>query len=167
MKLKILIWQLLALLLCTSASYSQTKSTLEKKVTVLEKKVKELSDRTIYLEQRIKDLERTKGTSSPQVLREQWIQSNRDMILNWINNLAANAYQFKIRPKTMGGGNGIFTGYKIPNSLVENDEASFTAEVFADSVMITGISKQKLGSISATMDDKGRLKNFILTEEFK
>jgi hypothetical protein len=151
----------------TTDGYSQKKSSLEKKVTTLETKVKELSDKIIFLEQRIKDLERIKGASSPEVLREQWIQSNKDLIINWINNLAANAFQFKIRPITMGGGNGFFTGYKIPNTLLENDNASFSAEVFADSVIITGISKQKLGSVNAMIDDRGKLKNFIFTEEFK
>lgn len=151
----------------TNNGYSRQKSSLEKKVTSLEMKVRELSDKIIYLEQRIKDLERLKGASNPEVLRQQWIQSNKDMIINWINNLAANAFQFKIRPNTMGGGNGFFTGYKIPNSLQENDNASFSAEVFADSVIITGISKQKLGSINSTLDDKGKLKNFIFSEEFK
>ena len=34
------------------------------------------------------------------------VQSNKDAIINDLNNLAANAFQFRIRPITMGGGSG-------------------------------------------------------------
>ena len=36
----------------------------------------------------------------------QSIQANKDAIINDLNNLAANAYQYRIRPTTMGGGGG-------------------------------------------------------------
>src|SRR5512143_451671 len=38
------------------------------------------------------------------------VQSNKDAIINDMNNLAANAYQHKIRPCSMGGGGGGYDG---------------------------------------------------------
>ena len=59
------------------------------------------------------------------------IQANRDAIINDINNLAANAYQFRIRPVSMAGGGGDFKGYTVPFKMSSNDNATYKAAVTA------------------------------------
>src|SRR3990170_400864 len=69
----------------------------------------------------------------------QSIQSNRDAIINDLNNLAAQAYQHKIRPASMGGGNGSYDGstptagsgtsFVIPSKMSANENASYDATV--------------------------------------
>src|SRR5439155_373411 len=54
------------------------------------------------------------------------VQSNKDAIVNDLNNLAANAYQFRIRPTTMGGGGGSYGTYKVPLALQVNDNGSYS-----------------------------------------
>src|SRR5713226_3779480 len=71
------------------------------------------------------------------------VQSNKDAIVNDLNNLAANAYQFRIRPTTMGGGGGKYTGngntFAIPTKLASNDNAStYTATVTSAQVTFKG-----------------------------
>jgi hypothetical protein len=56
----------------------------------------------------------------------QSVQANKDAITNDLNNLAANAYQYRIRPSAMGGGNNSYTGYSIPSKLQTNENASYT-----------------------------------------
>src|SRR6266478_2682874 len=60
------------------------------------------------------------------------VQANKDAIVNDLNNLAADAYQFRIRPTTMGGGGGAYdnskggTAYVIPKKLQSNSNATYT-----------------------------------------
>jgi hypothetical protein len=95
------------------------------------------------------------------------IQSNRDGLINDMNNLAANAYQYRIRPTTMGGGGGTYTGYIIPLKLVSNENGSFAATAGASSVTFTGTSGQGYGTVAAVCDSTGRLTSFTYTGEFQ
>ena len=63
----------------------------------------------------------------------QSIQANKDAIINDINNIAANAYQFRIRPTSMGGGGGAYNtakgaaeDYKIPSKMSSNDNGEYS-----------------------------------------
>lgn len=98
------------------------------------------------------------------------VQSNKDAIINDMNNLAANAYQFRIRPTTMGGGGGSYTGgngYAIPTKLASNDNGSFTATNAAQAVTFVGTSSQGYGTVTAVCDSTGRLGNFTYSGQFQ
>ena len=95
------------------------------------------------------------------------IQANRDALVNDLNNLAANAYQYRIRPTTMGGGGGAYTGYTIPTKLVSNDNGSFTRAAAAQSVTFVGTSGQGYGTVTAVCDSTGRLTSFTYTGQFQ
>lgn len=97
------------------------------------------------------------------------VQSNKDAIINDLNNLAANAYQYRIRPSSMGGGNGAYTGYNIPAVLATNDNASYSQVapvVTATTIRFTGVSSQGYGQVAATVDTSGRLSTFVYTGQF-
>jgi len=98
------------------------------------------------------------------------VQSNKDGIINDMNNLAADAYQFRIRPTTMAGGGGSYTGgngYSIPSKLASNENGSFTRTNAAQAVTIVGTSGQGYGTITAVCDSTGRLGNFTYTGQFQ
>ena len=98
------------------------------------------------------------------------VQSNKDAIINDMNNLAANAYQYRIRPTTMGGGGGSYTGgngYSIPTKLVSDDNGSFTATNAAQAVTFVGTSGQGYGTVTAVCDSTGRLGAFTYTGQFQ
>ena len=89
------------------------------------------------------------------------VQANKDAIINDLNNLAANAYQYRIRPTTMGGGGGGYTGYAIPTKLASNENAAYTAgSVSATSITFTGTSSQGYGTVVAVLDSTGKLGTF-------
>src|SRR3990170_6551910 len=70
----------------------------------------------------------------------QSIQANKDAIINDLNNIAAHAYQFKIRPTSMGGGQGSYSGYSIPSKMASNENATFSAAAGGTDVTITAVS---------------------------
>ncbi len=72
--------------------------------------------------------------------------ANQDAIVNDVMNIAAHADQFRIRPVSMGGGGGEFTGYVLPVRLQTTGNAEFTAAVTATDVTITGNSVPFAGS---------------------
>jgi hypothetical protein len=86
------------------------------------------------------------------------VQSNKDAIINDINNIAANAYQFYIRPISMAGGGSSYTGgtgYHIPARMSSNDNATYTAPA-ANPLVITGTSKTyPTGIITANVSALG------------
>jgi len=94
----------------------------------------------------------------------QSIQSNRDAIINDLNNLAAQAYQHRIRPGSMAGGNGKYdnsgggNAFVIPSKMSTNENATYTAAVNADNIVITAKSAQDVSNtVVVTIDTNGKL----------
>jgi hypothetical protein len=78
----------------------------------------------------------------------QSVQANKDGLTSSLINVASNAYQFKIRPVTMGGGSGVYdnskgatASYTIPIKLQSDDNGAYTVgAVSAASVTLHGVS---------------------------
>ena len=95
------------------------------------------------------------------------VSSNKDAIVNDMNNIAADAYQFRVRLKTMGGGGGSYAGYKIPAKLQSNDDAGYSVDPQSAYVILTGISSEGFGSVVATIDSNGNLTNYSYGGQFR
>ena len=97
------------------------------------------------------------------------ISSNKDGIINDLNNLAANAFQYKIRPGTMGGGNGTYTNYAIPLKLRTNANGIYsTTTVAAKSITFKGISSQTVtNTVVVVLDSTGTLTSFTCAGDFQ
>lgn len=94
-------------------------------------------------------------------------QSNRDAIINDLNNLSAMAYQYRIRPNSMGGGEGSYTGFKIPARMTSNKNAAYeTVLVEADRVRIRATSAAGYGTVESSIDKDGRLGDWAYTARF-
>ena len=88
----------------------------------------------------------------------QSIQSNKDAIINDINNLAANAYQYRIRPASMGGGAGSYTGWTIPTKMSSNENGTYSITNNGTTVDITGSSITNAGcSATGHVQSDGRV----------
>ena len=86
------------------------------------------------------------------------ISSNRDMLINQMNNISAHCYQYRIRPTSMGGGQGAYTGIKLPEKLTESDDGTFSlTDIEANTLKIRAVSKKVKGSITTTLDATGRM----------
>jgi hypothetical protein len=100
------------------------------------------------------------------------VQANKDAIVNDLNNLAADSYQYKIRPTTMGGGGGSYGGYKIPTKLQSNENGTYTPTTAtaagAQSFNFVGTSVPYAGStVTATVDSTGKLTSFTYAGQFQ
>jgi hypothetical protein len=99
----------------------------------------------------------------------QSVNANRDAIISDITNMAANAYQYRIRPVSMGGGGGAYTGYSMPTSLASNENGSYVSSVGgANAITFTGTSAQAYGTVQGTYDGTGKLTGtFTFTGQFQ
>ncbi|HVN47552.1 MAG TPA: hypothetical protein VMU30_01900 [Bacteroidota bacterium] len=98
----------------------------------------------------------------------QSVQSNKDAIINDLNNLAANAYQYRIRPTSMGGGGGTYTGYSVPLKMASNANATYTATASAGTVTFVGTSGQyTAGTVTASLNSNGDLTGWSYGTDFQ
>src|SRR5512135_3875276 len=98
----------------------------------------------------------------------QSIQANKDAIINDLNNIAAHAYQFKIRPSSMGGGDGSYTGYSIPTKMATNENANYAATPAASSVTVVATSVQNTtNKITVVVDSDGKLGSWTYAGDFQ
>ena len=106
----------------------------------------------------ILELKKTQSNKTTQSSKTT-VQSNKDALINHLNNLAAFSYQYRIRPTSMGGGNGAYTGLKMPEKLGTNENGTFTFTIIGpDEVKIKAVSNKVEGAaIETTLDGNGRL----------
>jgi len=76
-------------------------------------------------------------------------QANKDGVTSSLVNIAANAYQYRIRPSTMGGGNGTYNNYTIPSKMASDNNGSYTVtSASGNTASFTGTSSMN-GSYTA------------------
>ncbi len=86
----------------------------------------------------------------------QAIQSNKDAMINEVNAIAFNAYQYRILPQKLGGGNGSYIGYTVPPELSHTAMGTYTTTQTEDEVVIKGTAAQYPdASVSARIDNQG------------
>lgn len=100
----------------------------------------------------------------------QSVASNKDALINDLGNLAATAYQYRIRPTSMGGGGSSYVGFTIPSKMSSNDNGIYTLPSAATA---TVVSFKAVSSVTATnyitadIDVDGKLGNWAYAGEFK
>jgi len=79
------------------------------------------------------------------------VGANQDAMINDIMNIAAHAQQYMIRPGSMGGGGGAFTGYTLPTRLAATGNGEYeVTSATADGVTIVGTSIIHTGTVTLT-----------------
>jgi len=85
------------------------------------------------------------------------VQSYKEAVISDLANLSGHAYQYRIRSLEGGGGGGSYEGYKIPQTLAENENGIYTvAAVYRDSVILHGRAKQVDGTVEVKVDPDGK-----------
>ena len=75
--------------------------------------------------------------STHQMIRtNQAIQEDKDQIINTIGPIATGLRQYRILPKSMGGGQGSFRGFSLPARFTQNRIAAFTVIASNDTASI-------------------------------
>ena len=88
----------------------------------------------------------------------QSIQSNKDAIINDLNNLGAYCYQFKIRPLSMGGGSGSYANCTLPSKMSSNDNATYAlSNKSANAITIKGTNANDIAAyVQGALDANGK-----------
>lgn len=96
------------------------------------------------------------------------VSANKDAIINDLNNLSINAFQFKMLPTSMGGGSSSYATYVIPSKLVSNADASYAVSAAtASRVTFVATSAIGYGTITAICDSTGALGGFTYAGDFQ
>jgi hypothetical protein len=86
-------------------------------------------------------------------------RANEDGITTSLVSIASDAFQYKIRPGTLGGGSGSYLGYQVPRQLAQDDNGTYAVSVpgNAGHISFTGTSVLNTAWVATlTADDSGR-----------
>jgi hypothetical protein len=99
----------------------------------------------------------------------QSIASNRDAMINDLNHLASFAYQFRVRLRSMGGGEGDYTSFTIPPKMTLNEDGTYSvnsAQVSSLSFLAVSATNAT-NTIRVTVDSDGKLMNWSYGGDFQ
>jgi len=85
-------------------------------------------------------------------------ESNKDAVTTSLRNVAADAVQYKMRPKMYGGGNPSYAGYVIPDKLVKDENGTYAINGSPSStqIVLDGTSALNTAWVATmTVDDSG------------
>lgn len=74
------------------------------------------------------------------------VENKRDVVINESVNIASLALQYYKKAKVFGGGQYSFDGWDIPDNLKITNNGQYNAQVYDDSVIITGVGNEYVTS---------------------
>lgn len=80
------------------------------------------------------------------IFKSNAVENKRDVVANETVNLGNMALQYYKKARLYGGGQYSFTGWTVPGDLVTTASGFYTAQVFADSVVILGTGNEVVTS---------------------
>ena len=85
-------------------------------------------------------------------------ESNKDALTTSLRGVAADALQYKMRPKIYGGGNPSYAGYVIPGKFQKDDNGTYTinGSPSTSQIVLDGTSALNTAWVATmTVDDSG------------
>ena len=85
------------------------------------------------------------------------VGSLRDTMTLDLTNLFENAHRYRLRPDTLRGGNGSYTGYAVHPVLSSNENGSYSAIVLhRDTIEFTALSHDSMSTIKVRLGPDGQ-----------
>lgn len=103
------------------------------------------------------------------IVSAQTVATNRDAMINDLNHIASHAYEYRLRLKCMGGGQGDYTSFAIPTKMSVNDGGTYSiasAEVNTISLMAVS-SVNASNSIQAVVGSEGKITTWTFSGDFE
>lgn len=93
-----------------------------------------------------------------QMFSAQSTESNKDGLTSGIMAINANVYEYKIRPRTLGGGLPSYLNYAIPIRLQSDENGAYSiTSITASQVQLRAVSSMNASWIAdATIDSVGK-----------
>lgn len=76
------------------------------------------------------------------IFRQSSVDQKRDLLVNESSSLSALALSYYKRAGSLGGGGNSFNGWNIPEQMKTTATGSFSAVIYSDSVVITGVGNE-------------------------
>jgi len=94
------------------------------------------------------------------VLGTKNIEVYRMGIVNDLTHIASDAYLYRMKPATLGGGGGSYAGYSIPEKMVRTGFGFYeiSGSSPGDTLMLLATAAQNLGTVTARVGPTGFLK---------
>jgi hypothetical protein len=73
-------------------------------------------------------------------------EANRDGVTSSLVNIAADAHQYKMRPKVLGGGRPSYLGYQIPPKLRTDDNGTYEIQGAATITEVTFLGHSSINN---------------------
>jgi len=93
--------------------------------------------------------------------------SQKDDFITAMNNIGTSAAGYRGKPLSLGGGGGVFSGFTVPGGLSNIDAGPIFAVVEPDRILLIGRSSRGYGTVSAVVDDSGRIGEIRCEGEFR
>jgi hypothetical protein len=82
---------------------------------------------------------------------------NYDGLINTLNNIAAVCYQYRIRPVSMAGGGGAYTGFVLPVKLSSDSNGTYSVLVLGSHLAhLQATSNTGKGTVTCEINGDGR-----------
>lgn len=97
------------------------------------------------------------------------VRSNLDAMINDLNHIAANAYQYRMRPAKLSGGEGDYSLYEIPPKLSSNSNATYSIVRKNQNTMafLATSALDAANTIAVSIDADGTLSEWVYTGAFQ
>ncbi len=84
-------------------------------------------------------------------------ESNKDGVMSSLQSMSTNAFQFKIRPSSQGGGGNSYLNYTLPSKLTADENGNYAlGTVSSNSIQFIGTSAVNTAwTATCTADDTG------------
>jgi hypothetical protein len=103
------------------------------------------------------------------IVSAQTIATNRDVMINDLNHMASYAYQYRLRLRSMGGGQGDYTGFVLPPKLKINEDATYSVvTVNSNAVTLLAASAEnELNTIQVVVGSDGKINAWTFGGDFQ
>jgi hypothetical protein len=103
------------------------------------------------------------------IVSAQTMATNRDALVNDLNHLASYAYQYRLRLRTMGGGQGDYTDFVIPPKMAVNEDGTYTiAAADVNTLSLVAVSTENASStIRVVIGKEGKITTWTFGGDFE
>ncbi|HUL43325.1 MAG TPA: hypothetical protein VLY03_03100 [Bacteroidota bacterium] len=84
--------------------------------------------------------------------------ANKDGLTSGLTSIGSRAYEYKLRPGTLGGGNNSYVGFVIPNKMLSDDNGVYAiSSATTNTLTMTGTSSINSAWVATiTVDSTGK-----------
>jgi hypothetical protein len=103
------------------------------------------------------------------IVSAQTVATNRDALINDLNHLASYAFDYRLRLRSMGGGQGDYTDFVIPSKMKNNEDGTYsiaTAQVNTIS-LVAASAENPSNTIQVLVGSDGKITAWTFGGDFE